>query len=36
VTALADKATPDGTRLVHSYCQRRATGAHNDQALLYA
>jgi hypothetical protein len=36
VTAHADKATPDKTRLVHSHCQRRATGAQKDPALLYA
>jgi RNA-directed DNA polymerase len=36
VTAHADKATPDGTRLVHSHCQRRTTGAHKEPALLYA
>jgi hypothetical protein len=36
VTAHADKATPDNTRLVHSHCQRRATGARKDPALLYA
>jgi RNA-directed DNA polymerase len=36
VTALADRAAPDDTRLVHSHCQRRATGAQNDPAHLYA
>jgi RNA-directed DNA polymerase len=36
VTAHADRATPDGTRLVHSHCQRRATGARKEPALLYA
>ena len=30
-----DTATPDGTRLVHSHCQRRATGARKEPALLY-
>jgi RNA-directed DNA polymerase len=28
--------TPDGTRLVHSYCQRRATGARREPAPLYS
>jgi RNA-directed DNA polymerase len=28
--------TPDGTRLVHSHCQRRATGAAREPALLHA
>ncbi|MFV2104933.1 hypothetical protein, partial [Micromonospora sp. LOL_024] len=36
VTAHADKATPDDTRLIHSHCQRRTTGAQKDPALLYA
>jgi RNA-directed DNA polymerase len=36
VSAHADKATPDDTRLVHSHCQRRTTGARKDPALLYA
>ncbi len=27
--------TPDGTRLVHSHCQRRATGARREPAPLY-
>jgi RNA-directed DNA polymerase len=36
VTALAGGATSDGTRLVHSHCQRRVTGARKDPALLYA
>ena len=36
VTAHADGPTLDDTRLVHSHCQRRATGAHNDPAHLYA
>jgi uncharacterized RDD family membrane protein YckC len=36
VSALADKATPDGIRLVHSHCQRRATGARKQPAPLYA
>jgi RNA-directed DNA polymerase len=36
VTAHPDKATLDDTRLVHSHCQRRETGAHKDPALLYA
>ncbi len=36
VTAHADRATPNDTRLVHSHCQRRATGAQKDPALLYA
>jgi hypothetical protein len=31
-----DRSTPDGTRLVHSHCHRRATGARKDPALLYA
>jgi RNA-directed DNA polymerase len=35
VTAYADKAIPDGTRLVHSHCQCRATGG-KQPALLYA
>jgi RNA-directed DNA polymerase len=35
VTVYADKATPDDTRLVHSHCQRRATGV-KQPALLYA
>jgi RNA-directed DNA polymerase len=36
VTALADKATPDDTHLVHSHCQRRTTGARKEPAPLYA
>jgi len=36
VIAHADKAIPDDTRLVHSHCQRRTTGAHKDPASLYA
>jgi RNA-directed DNA polymerase len=28
--------TPDETRLVHSHCQRRATGARKEPALLYS
>jgi RNA-directed DNA polymerase len=28
--------TPDNTRLVHSYCQRRATGARKEPATLYS
>jgi RNA-directed DNA polymerase len=36
VIAHADGATPDDTRLVHSHCQRRTTGARNDPAPLYA
>jgi RNA-directed DNA polymerase len=36
VTALADKAPSDGTCLVHSHCQRRATGARKQPAPLYA
>jgi RNA-directed DNA polymerase len=28
--------TPDQTRLVHSHCQRRATGARKEPALLYS
>jgi len=31
-----DRSTPDGTRLVHSHCKRRATGARKDPAPLYA
>jgi RNA-directed DNA polymerase len=36
VTAHADKATPDDTRLVHSHCQHRTTGARKEPALLCA
>jgi RNA-directed DNA polymerase len=35
VTAHADNVTPDGTRLVDSHCQRRATGV-KEPALLNA
>jgi len=35
VTAYADKATPDGTGLVHTHYQRRVTGG-KQPALLYA
>ena len=35
VTAQRDTATPGGTRLVHSHCQRRATGASKEPAHLY-
>ena len=31
-----DTGTSDGTRLVHSHCQRRATGAQKEPAHLYA
>ena len=36
VTAEPGTGTPDGTRLVHSHCQRRATGATKEPALLHA
>jgi RNA-directed DNA polymerase len=36
VTAHGNPATPDGTRLVHSHCQRRETGAKQQPALLSA
>jgi hypothetical protein len=37
VTTSGNQATPDGTRLVHSHCQRRETGASKrEPALLYA
>jgi hypothetical protein len=36
VTAEPGTGTPDGTRLVHSHCQRRATGATKEPALFYA
>jgi RNA-directed DNA polymerase len=31
-----DTGTSGGTRLVHSHCQRRATGAQKEPAHLYA
>jgi hypothetical protein len=34
VIAHADGPTPDAARLVHSHCQRGATGAQKDLALL--
>ena len=36
VTTQRDTGTPGGTRLVHSHCQRRATGALKEPAHLYA
>jgi len=36
VTTQRDTGTPGGTRLVHSHCQRRATGASKEPAHLYA
>jgi RNA-directed DNA polymerase len=36
VTAHTDEATPDDTRLIHSHCQRRTTGARKEPAPLYA
>jgi RNA-directed DNA polymerase len=36
VTTHADEATSDGTRLIHSHCQRRATGTQKEPALLHA
>jgi RNA-directed DNA polymerase len=36
VTARGNPSTPDGTRLVHSHCHRRETGASKEPALLYA
>jgi RNA-directed DNA polymerase len=36
VTAEQGTGSPDGTRLVHSHCQRRTTGATKEPALLYA
>ena len=36
VTTQRDTGTSDGTRLVHSHCQRRATGAQKEPAHLYA
>jgi RNA-directed DNA polymerase len=36
VTTQRDTGTPGGTRLVHSHCQRRATGALKEPARLYA
>jgi RNA-directed DNA polymerase len=36
VTTQRDTGTSDGTRLVHSHCQRRATGAQKQPAHLYA
>ena len=35
VTTQRDTGTPGGTRLVHSHCQRRATGASKEPAHLY-
>ena len=35
VTAQRDTGTPGGTRLVHSHCQRRATGASKEPAHLH-
>jgi RNA-directed DNA polymerase len=35
VTTQRDTGTPVGTRLVHSHCQRRATGAATEPAHLY-
>ena len=36
VTAQREMGTSGGTRLVHSHCQRRATGAQKEPAHLYA
>jgi RNA-directed DNA polymerase len=36
VTTQRDTGTSGGTRLVHSHCQRRATGARKEPAHLYA
>ena len=36
VTTQRDTGTSGGTRLVHSHCQRRATGASKEPAHLYA
>jgi RNA-directed DNA polymerase len=37
VTTSGNQATPEGTRLVHSHCQRRETGASKrEPALLYS
>jgi RNA-directed DNA polymerase len=36
VTTQRDTGTAGGTRLVHSHCQRRATGASKEPAHLYA
>jgi RNA-directed DNA polymerase len=36
VTADRDTGQPDGTRLTHSHCHRRATGTQEEPALLYA
>jgi RNA-directed DNA polymerase len=36
VTTEPGTSPPDGTRLVHSHCQRRATGASRQPAILYA
>jgi RNA-directed DNA polymerase len=36
VTAEPGTGSADGARLVHSHCQRRATGATKEPALLYA
>lgn len=35
VTTQRDTGTPGSTRLVHSHCQRRATGATKEPAHLY-
>jgi RNA-directed DNA polymerase len=36
IIAHGTHGAPDDTRLVHSHCQRRATGAHREPAPLYA
>lgn len=36
VTVETGTSPPGGARLVHSHCQRRATGAKKEPALLYA
>jgi hypothetical protein len=36
IIANGGHGTPDETRLVHSHCQRRATGARKEPALLYS
>jgi RNA-directed DNA polymerase len=36
IVAYGTHGTPDDTRLVHSHCQRRATGAGKEPATLYS